>query len=696
MKSRSRLLAVAASLVLGVCTAALPVVPAMAQATRYANQPPLLLGVSWYPEHWPESRWETDLALMEKANVRLVRIAEFSWSTMEPQEGRYDFGWLDLAIAAAARHHIAVVLGTPTAAPPAWLTQKYPEVLRVAEDGRPAEHGGRQQFSFASAKYRQLARGIAEAMAVRYGHNPDVVGWQIDNEIGLPSYDEETRAAWHRWLAGKYRTLGELNARWTTAYWSQTYDRFDEVPLHSSDQNPGLLLDFKHFATDTWLGYVDSQVRAIRPHVDARQFITTNTQHWNASFDHYTLHQDLDLAAWDDYITDGKFEWADNAVQHDLVRGYKNKNFWVMETQPVFVNWVDFNGPLKPGQMREMAWQAVGHGADAVAYWQWRSALNGQEQYFGTVVGPDGEPVPGFDEIARIGAEFAAAGPALAGTSPRSQVALLHSYDSRWALEFQRHNKAFDPIEEFTSFYRPIRARAQSADVISPDAPLSSYKLVVAPALNVITDSQARALDAYVRGGGNLVLGPRSGMKDAFNALQPQRQPGPLQGLLGGRVEQFYALGDRAALKGELGDGAAKVWGEQLTVRAPDTRILMRYGKANGWLDGQPAIITRKVGQGSITYVGAWLDDSTMARLADWLVKDAAVTRVIPDAPDDVEVCERVGQGRRVIVLINHAADPRTVRLPRRMRAVLGATGEVDRVDIPAYGVAVVQTPAAA
>jgi len=209
-----------------------------------------------------------------------------------------------------------------------------------------------------------------------------------------------------------------------------------------------------------------------------------------------------------------------------------------------------------------MAWQAVGHGADAVEYWQWRSALNGQEEYHGVLVGADGAPVPVYAEVQQVGEEFAKVGKALAGTSPQSSVALINDYDSRWAIDFQRHSGNFDPVAEMVAFYKPLRDQAQAVDVISAHAPLAGYKLIVAPALNVLSKDVADRLLAYVEQGGNLVLGPRSGMKDEYNALNVQRQPGPLVPALGGRVEQFYALEGKAPVEGDLGTGTASVWAQ--------------------------------------------------------------------------------------------------------------------------------------
>ena len=434
--------------------------------TVAASAASLMLGTAWYPEQWPESRWDDDLTLMQQAGIRMVRVGEFAWSRMEPSEGHYDLDWLDHAVTAAAKHGIYTVVGTPTAAPPAWLTQKYPETLRVDEEGHRAEHGNRQQFNFANPKYREFARKIAEQMAKRFGHNPWVLGWQIDNEYSDISFDPDTKAQFQQWLKARYGTLDNLNTRWTTSYWSETIFDWSQIPIQTKEGNPGLLLAWKRFVSDTWRSYQKNQLDAIRANSDSRQFITTNTMGWYDGFDHYVVEKDLDLAAWDDYVGQGHLDPARNGFAHDLTRGFKNKNFWVMETQPGSVNWAPVNNSLDKGEVRAMAWHAVGHGADVVSYWQWRSALNGQEQYHGTLVGADGTPVPLYAEAQQIGREFAKAEPALAGTSVKSEVAILHSYDSRWAIDWQRHNKNYDPAAELVSYYRPLRAVSQSIDVV--------------------------------------------------------------------------------------------------------------------------------------------------------------------------------------------------------------------------------------
>lgn len=666
------------------------------QSVRSAvqKQPPeIMLGAAWYPEQWPESRWEADVKLMEDAHIHMVRVGEFAWSSEEASEGHYDFDWLERAINLAGKHGIYTVLGTPTATPPAWLTQKYPEVLRIDENGKRDEHGNRLQYNWSNAKYRALSRDIVERLAKRFGHNPYVIGWQLDNEISQTSTDDGTKKQFQDWLKTKYGTLEELNNRWTATYWSQTYSDWSQVPIpkHTGvdSGNPGLLLCWRLFISDTWRSYLLNQIDVIRPNADQRQFITTNTMGFFQYYDHYTTEKVLDLAAWDDYMPDGKIDPVNNGMAHDLTRGFKQKNFWVMETQPGFVNWSGMNVSLKPGDERALIYHDIGHGADVVSFWQWRSALNGQEQYHGTLVGADGTPVPLYPEVQNTGAELDKLAPVLAGTQVKSDVAILHSYESRWAIEWQPHSYKFDPLQEMARYYAPLHRATQAVDIVPPGTDLSRYKLVIAPSLNLITEMESAGLVAYVRGGGNLVLTPRSGMKDGDNALWPERQPGPLMSLLGGRVEQFYALPSPVTVEGDLLRGEGSVWAEMLSASSPDTKVILRYGKANGWLDGKPAVISRQVGKGSITYIGTVFDEAAMRTLTAWMMRNSHLNTASIQLPDGVEGNLRSDGQKLVHILVNLSGKEQNIPLPAEMRDELRNGINTRSISLPVSGVAV-------
>jgi beta-galactosidase len=632
----------------------------------------MILGSAWYPEQWRPARWSDDLRLMQAANFNLVRVGEFAWSRMEPQEGAFDLDWLEQAIELAVAHGMAVVVGTPTAAPPAWLTQRYPEVLAVRADGRRETHGKRCHFNPASPRYLAFCRRISEMLAQRFGTNPHVIGWQIDNEYNTVSYDDETRQQFQHWLHTRYTTLDQLNERWAAAYWSQEYSDWTQIPLPiGGGHHPALQLDFRRFVTAVYHTYQHEQLVAIRTHAEPRQWITHNFMSWFDGFDHYALSEELDLVSWDNYVGSGRLNYLANGAAHDLVRGFKRKNFWLMETQPGSVNWTPVNNMLDRGEVRTMAWHAVGHGADAICYWQWRSAPGGQEQYHGSLLGADGQPRPLYAEVAELGREFAVVAEALRDSEVRAQIALLHSYDDRWAIDQQRHHRDFDPVQHLLAYYQPLRARGYDIDIVHPQADLSRYKLVLAPQLHLLDEALSTQLARYVESGGHLLLGARSGMKDASNALLPMLQPGPLAELLGARVREFYALDVAVPVAGNWGVGTAQIWAEWLEPLAEDVEVLLRYGTSNGWLDGQAAAVSRRVGAGRISYIGAWLDAATLDGAADWMLSFSELDAPPFGLPAGVELSSRSKNGRTLYLLINHGASAQTLAVPAAARELL-------------------------
>jgi beta-galactosidase len=666
----------------------------------------MYLGAAWYPEHWPETRWPEDVRLMREAGLNVCRIAEFAWSTLEPTEGQYQWDWLERAIALLHDNGLAVVLGTPTAAPPAWLTFHHPDTVAIDANGRPVQHGNRCHYSPTSTTYQKYARRIVELMAKRFGRDARVIGWQIDNEYNRVDYSDPSRRQFQAFLREQYGTLDALNAHWSTAYWSQTYTDWNEIPLPIGPHNPGLMLAFRHFVTKVWRDFQKMQIDAIRQHAAPEMWITHNFMGWFDSFDHYRLSEDLDFVSWDWYVGTGHHDYTRTGAAHDLTRGFKRRNFWLMETQPGSVNWAGVNNVLNKGEGRCMAWHAVAHGADAILYWQWRPAAGGQEQLHGSLLGADGNPRPFYGEVQQLGRDFQALGTVLDETSPRSEVALLHSYDARWSLNLQRHHKDFDPVEHLLHYYRPLAARSVGADIVSAEAPLDGYKLVVAPALTVLSETTVANLAAFVEAGGTLVLTVRCGQKDTHNALFPTLQPGPLRDLAGVEVEEYFALDEpvpvRAAWRSPMA-GESRLWAERLRPLAENVEILARFGASNGWLDEGCAIARRAVGSGGgqVVTVGAVLNDALQIDLIDWLLETVSLSPVWPAPRPGVEVARRVGtDGRAVVLVINHNRQEVSLPLPvtadptsrTRLRDLL--TGEVfeETTILPPYGVRVFST----
>ncbi|MGW3018677.1 beta-galactosidase [Streptomyces longwoodensis] len=650
-------------------------------------------GTSWYPEQWPEERWSEDLRLMRESGMTVVRLGDFAWSRLEPEEGRFALDWLARAVDLASEHGLSCVLATPTAGPPVWLTERFPEVLLTGSDGRRAQHGNRAHASPTSSRYRMLCARIAEQLARRFGPHPAVIGWQIDNELNMVSYDdEETGRLFAAWLRRRYGTVAELNRRWGTVFWSQEYTDFAQVPVPVGVHHPSLQLAWRRFLTDAFRDFLGGQAEAVRKHARPGQFISHNVMTAQDDYDLAAFAADLDVVGYDFYS--GHLDFPDLGGHHDLVRGLKRRPYWLMEAQPGAACWSGVNNALDRGEARRIAWSAVGHGADAVLYWQWRGSLGGQEQYHGTLLGPDGRPRPFHAEAVQVGRELAAAAPYLDDSAPAPEVALLQGHEDRWAIEGQRHHRDFDVTEYWMSLYRPLRRRGVDVDVVPPGTPLEDYRLVLAPGLHLLDEERAGQLTAWVRGGGRLLLGVRTGMKDTENVLLPARQPGPLAAF-GVTVAEYYALDRPVPLTGRLltagsaahGPGAdggagagagASVWAEWLEVdeaaEAAGAEVLLRYGPSNGWLDGRPAVVTVPHGLGSVTYCGAWLDEPTTAALIDRLSDEARVHPPLPLPPDarDVELCRRVRpDGTDVLVVLNHGDQERVLPLPSARTDVL-------------------------
>jgi beta-galactosidase len=650
----------------------------------------LHLGAAYYPEHWPEQRWPEDIRLMQAAGLTVVRMAEFAWSTLEPAEGEFHFEWLDKAIAQLAEAGIVTVLGTPTAVPPAWLVQSHPEVLAVDESGRRVQFGNRCHYCVNSTEFHAATHRLVEAMAKHFGAHPNVIGWQIDNEYNRVCHCERCQRLFQGYLAQKFGSLEALNTAWSTRYWSQTYSAWEQIPIPIGPHNPGLMLEFKHFVSESYRQFQGLQINLLRPYLRAGVWITHNFMGWFDGFDHYELTKDLDLAAWDWYVGMGAHDYLASGAAHDLTRGFKRRNFWLMETQPGNVNWAPINNSLNQGEARAMAWHALAHGADAILYWQWRPAAGGQEQLHGSLLDQSGQPRPFYEEVKQLGQDFAAASVLLADTVPVAEVAILNSYDARWSIEWQRHHRDFNYVAHFNHYYRPLAARNIATDVLSCDARLDGYRLVVAPALLMLNESRVDRLKTFVEQGGQLVLTIRSGMKDDYNALLPRRAPGALAEVAGIEVEEYYALLEPAPVSGAWFNGTSRLWAERLKILdEARVEVLARFGESNGWLDGQAAVTFHPYGKGGVYFIGAYLDDVSQQKLLDQITQAAGVAPAM-QTPAGVEARKRINaHGEEITILINHERRPQLVALPWPAREYL--TGRtVTELELEAYGVAVI------
>ena len=603
-----------------------------------------MLGVCYYPEHWPEDWWADDVARMRSLGLTYVRIGEFAWSRIEPAPGEFDWGWLDRAVAAIGGAGLKVVLGTPTATPPKWLIDRHPDILAHDFEGRPRGFGSRRHYSFSSPVWWAESRRIVEALARRYGNNAAIAGWQTDNEYGchdtVLSYGPHDLAAFRSWLRRRYQTPDQLNEAWGNAFWSMELNSFDAVILPGpapAELSPAMLLDFRRFSSDQVAAYNKMQVDIIRAHSPGR-FVTHNFMGAFTAFDHWPVAADLDFASWDSYplgATDMRAvanpamaRFAETGhpdvapLGHDITRGLGRGRFWVMEQQPGPVNWAPWNPNPKPGMVRLWTWEALAHGGEVVSYFRWRQAPFAQEQMHAGLNRPDRSLSPGGAEAGRVAAELRAVGP-LPPTA-KAPVALVFDYEAAWIVAIQPQGRDYGFVEIVAAWYSAARRLGLDIDVVAPGADLSGYALILVPCLPYVSEA---ALAAFKTADGQVLYGPRTGSKTRDFRIPDRLPPGPLGELLGVRVTEVASLrpGLQHSVSGTLA-GAMERWREWLDARSD---VAARFA------DGGPAVTIA----GRHAYCAGWPDQALLAGLVRWRGEAAGLT--LTDLPETVRLRRR-------------------------------------------------------
>jgi beta-galactosidase len=663
-------------------------------------------GVDYYPEHWPEERWPIDAGLMKAAGFNVVRLAEFAWSRLEPEDGRFDFDWLDRAIEVLAAHGMRIILGTPTASAPPWLLQHNPDIFRVLETGLRQTYGNRRNYCPNHPTYHEYTRRITTRMAEHYCNNPHVIGWQTDNEYaqGDRCCCEVCRQAFGEWLRERYGTLDELNRQWGTVFWSHEYNDWSEIPAPlktGMSPNPGLGLDYYRFSSDSYVRYQKLVVDILREQCP-NHFLTHNFMGFGfGQLNYFDLAQDLDLVAYDIYP---RMQWnmavdvnpGSNGLGHDTMRGLKRKNHWVMEQQSGSGGWEIVSMAPRPGEIRLWAYQAIAHGADGVIFFRWRTALFGTEEYWHGILDHHGTPGRRYEEVKRMGQELAQAGEQIVGSEIKAPVAFLNDYDARWAFQIQPNNPQFDYPRHFQQLYDAFHRRSINIDVIAALDDLSQYRVVVAPALHVLTEAMAENLKRYVEGGGILLLTARSGVKNLANDVIAKPLPGLLSEIAGVLVEEYdsFAEGMRNPLEFcqpgfEDVQVGATIWADVLRPTTADP--LARY--TQDYYAGRAAITVNRFGEGRVVYVGTLGEAALFDELARWTLMEAGVKPLLA-VPDGVEVTARWQDGTRMLFVLNHTKTTQLVALDRTYRNLLDGAVLWGERELPAHEVWVLEEAA--
>ncbi len=600
-----------------------------------------MLGVCYYPEHWPESWWAEDARRMRALGLAYVRIAEFAWSRIEPEPDVFDWGWLDRAVATLGAAGLKVVMCTPTATPPKWLVDAHPEILPVdPATGRTRGFGSRRHTDFSSPAWFEAAMRISTAVAARYGDNAHVVGWQTDNELCCHdtalSASPAARDGFRAWLRGQYADIGALNAAWGNVFWSMEYRDFDaiELPVGAvTETSPAHRMAWRRYASDAVVRFHAEMVAIIRAHSPGRWVTHNFIPMPETGVDNHALAAPLDFASYDNYPlgradlalagapADDFRPWMRTGhpdmqgLLFDQTRGLTGRPFWVMEQQPGPVNWARHNPRPAPGMVRLWSWEAFAHGAAVVSYFRWRQVPFAQEQMHAGLLRPDSSEAEAWPEIAQLAGELAAleqAGQDLAEPG-RAPVAMIVDIESQWLSDIERQGAGYDYNGVVAQWYGAVRGLGLDVDFVAAGADLAGYALVLAPALAMPgPDVVARLRDTPAL----VLIGPRSGAKTRDVTIPEGLAPGPLRALLPMRVLAVETL--RADCPGEIRRDCdafeSRAWRE--SIDAGDCTVLATYE------DGTPAMVRN----GRVHYLATLTDDAFLAALLTDLCAEAGMT----------------------------------------------------------------------
>ncbi|MHA7984968.1 beta-galactosidase [Rathayibacter sp. CAU 1779] len=653
-------------------------------------------GGDYNPEQWDRAVWREDVELMRRAGVNLVTLGVFAWASLEPGPGVFTFEWMDEVMDLLHSAGIAVDLATPTMAPPAWLSQQWPETLPVMADGETFGFGNRLHYDPSSPVYRERAAIITHALAERYSRHPALAMWHISNEYGPTAYNEESSVAFRAWLQRRYGSLDALNDAWYTRFWSQAYTDWAQVDVPAvprSWMNPARQLDFKRFVSDALLECFVAERDIVREYRDDIPIVTNFMRFYrNADYWEWARHEDA--VALDIYPNPGEADsWVAAALNFDLMRSLKGAPWVLMEQAASAVSQWKVNNVKRPGMMRAGSYQAIAHGSDTVLYFQWRASRGGHERFHSAMLPHSGTASRTWGEVEALGNELPLIKDALGATS-RSDIAVLFDWDAWWALT-ETHGlprNEFDYPQLVTDHYRPLLEAHHAVDLVSFDSDLSGYRMLVIPNAYLITDRFIDELTRFVQGGGVVVCSFFSGVVDESNQVRQPAYPGGLRTLIGGYIDEYWPAREGETFGVRFADDDAQEstadwWQDSLQAESAAVRAVY----TSGLLDGRPAVIENVVGEGRVVYLGTRLESAALARLLTGEAERVGIRSLIADAPAHVEATLRESADERFLFLVNHSeTDAATVALPFAGRDLLTGTDVEYALTLAPLGVAVV------
>ncbi|MBD0382169.1 beta-galactosidase [Paenibacillus sedimenti] len=665
--------------------------------------PTIWYGGDYNPDQWPEQIWHEDMELFQKAGINVVTLPVFSWAKLQPSEDEYTFEWLDKILDLIAANGIYACLATSTAAQPAWMSRKYPEVLPVDIDGRKRTHGSRVNFCPNSKVYREFSVRLAAKLAERYHEHPSLLIWHIGNEYGPHCYCGQCAAEFRVWLQEKYGTIEELNKQWNMSFWGHTvYDWADIVPPTNLNGDnrcfQSMTLDYKRFMSDSILACYQGEYNAVK-RITPDIPVTTNIWGLFNGLDLHKWGQHMDVVSWDSYPQMNE-PMSNVALRHDYMRGLKNgQPFMLMEQTPSQQNWQPYNSLKRPGVMRLWSYQAVARGADTVMFFQLRRSFGACEKYHGAVIEHVGhEDTRVFRECAQLGAELKELGDTLLDSRLASKVALLFDIDTWNAVEITSGPSVdLDYAKQAQKYYKAFYDQNVGVNVISPLSDLSGYDIVAAPVFYMLKPGVADRVKAFVRAGGTFVTTFFSGIVNENDLVTLGGYPGELRDLLGIWVEEIDSLPPEMKNRivmaapgfGHLaGEYACGLLCDLLHVES--AKPLAVYG--DDFYAGMPVLTENAFGQGKAYYVAADAEERFVADLCRTLCEQSGVAAPFR-ADSGVELTQRHKGSRTFTFVLNHNKDKANVYVDRKYRDLLSKReiAPAGAVEVEAYGVLILE-----
>ena len=661
------------------------------------------IGVAYYPEHWPESRWATDARLISQMSIDLVRVGDFAWSRLEPRRERFDLDWLEEAIGVLADHDLKVILCTPTAAPPPWLFNRHPDMVPVDRNGNPWNMGSRRHACLNHRAYQKYVRRIVTELAKNFGGHPDVYAWQIDNEMGTYGsgrcYCDHCQQAFRQWLKGRYGSIDRLNRIWGTSFWSQEFTNWYEIPVPKrtpAGPHPSLTMDYSRFTSATYREFMNQQVEIIKKYAGDECILTTNITGLEVDqIDQFSLGAFQDVASIDNYPLD-EDGIDEAALRLDFARSIKDGPFWVMEQQSGATTLPARHSQPRPGQLRLWAYQAAARGADMINFFRWRTCRFGQEMEWQGLLDGSGSPGRRFKELQKAIAEIKGKHDLWKADSPRTSVGMVLDYEAHWALRNSSLGTTIDYMDHVRELHALLRELGVQVDFLGPGGDPAAYDAVVLPMPFVWSEDKMDGLEVYIVGGGTVLVTAPAGYRTGANTAHSGPPPGELSDLLGIAVEEHDLMRPDCsnALDFGIGEAAEKCeyWGLSSIIDLRGASPLATYEK--GYYSGTPAATIHQTGEGQALFMGATCGAGAYRKILEKMLEVSGAERW-NWASETVEVVpleSSNGEGEKVFVL-NHS--PETARLPLGEKAtcrdLLTDREHRAAVELDGYGVALLK-----